>query len=55
MRWIFQILRNDVVDAEKLNDFTAYHAISFKEKQYVSVKYNLSDIVETSFLRQCYF
>ena len=38
----------EVVDAEKLVDFTAYYAVTFKDHQCVPIKYNLHNVLEMS-------
>lgn len=38
----------EVIDAEKLVDFTAYYAVMFEDHQYVAIKYNLNDVMEMS-------
>lgn len=35
----------ELVDAEKLVDFTSYYSFSFKSSMYVPVKYYLGDVI----------
>lgn len=36
----------ELVDADKIVDYTSYYALSFKNRTYVPLKYYLGDVIE---------